>query len=52
MTKQMEHDGMRWNCKEVHMSKQMEGRDYEDKYSQWANDMEGMSNHKKRKDTT
>ena len=32
------------------MSKQMEGSDYEDKCSQWANDMEGMSHCKKRKD--
>ena len=28
----------------------MEGSDYEDKYSQWANDVEGMSNRKKRKE--
>ena len=29
--------------------KQMEGGDYEDKCSQQADDMGGMSNHKKRK---
>ena len=30
--------------------KQMKGSDYEDKWSQWAIDVEWMSNHKKRKD--
>ena len=30
--------------------KQMEGSDYEDKCSQWADDVERMSNHTKRKD--
>ena len=61
MTKQIEHCGMQWNHEEVctyekagmsHRSpkKWMEGSDYEDKCSQWANDMERMSNHKKRKD--
>ena len=29
--------------------KQMEGSDYEDKCSQWADDMRGMSNHRKEK---
>ena len=28
----------------------IEGSDYEDKWSQWANDMGWMSNHKKSKD--
>ena len=28
----------------------MEESNYEDKWSQWADDMEGMSNHEKRKD--
>ena len=32
------------------LRKQMEGSDYEGKCGQWANDMEGMSNCKKRKD--
>ena len=30
--------------------KQMEGSNYEDKCSQWADDVGGMSNRKKRKD--
>ena len=30
--------------------KQMEGSDYEDKCSQWADDVGGMSNREKRKD--
>ena len=28
----------------------MEGNNYEGKWSQWADDMEWMSNHEKRKD--
>ena len=28
----------------------MEGSDYEDKCSQWANDVGGMSDHEKKKD--
>ena len=32
------------------LKKQMEGSDYEDKWNQWADDMEGMSNCVKRKD--
>ena len=28
----------------------MEGSNYEDKCGQWADDVEGKSNHKKRKD--
>ena len=28
----------------------MEGSNYKDKWSQWADDMEWMSNHEKRKD--
>ena len=31
------------------LKKWMEGSDYEDKCSQWAGDMERMSNHEKRK---
>ena len=30
--------------------KQIEGSDYEDKWSQWASDVGWMSNHEKRKD--
>ena len=32
------------------LKKQMEGGNYEDKWSQWANDIGRMSNHEKRKD--
>ena len=32
------------------LRKQIEGSDYEDKCSQWANDMGWMSNREKRKD--
>ena len=32
------------------LRKWMEGSNYEDKWSQWADDVERMSNHKKRKD--
>ena len=31
------------------LKKQMEGSNYKDKWSQWADDVEWMSNHKKEK---